>query len=310
MKSILTINRLNKSFKSDFWKEPHHVLKDLTFDVEEGGLCGFLGPNGAGKTTTIKILLRFISSDRGEIIFSDKLGKNFNEVRKSIGYFPERPYFYPHLKGMEFANYIGSLQGMSPTDINEKTNYWAEKLSIKFALDRKINSYSKGMLQRLGFVVSIIHSPKFLILDEPLSGLDPIGRRDFKRIMVDLSQEGTTVFFSSHIVSDVEEICNNVVVLMEGKTFYQGNIDQLIDENHKGRYELLISKADSSKLNLAVLENRVAGSDLISVTIDASEKDQFLKEIVQKDVDLKSLKALRPTLEEIVYTSQESSQKL
>lgn len=305
MESIVSINRLNKSFKTDFWKEASIVLKDLTFNIEEGGLCGFLGPNGAGKTTTIKILLKFISSDSGEIIFSKNLGSNFKEIRKNIGYFPERPYFYPHLKGIEFAKYIGHLQGMNSKEVKERTLYWSEKLSIAYALEKKIKDYSKGMLQRLGFVVSIIHSPKFLILDEPLSGLDPIGRKDFKDIMVELSQEGTTVFFSSHIVSDVEEVCNNVVVLMNGCTFYQGNIDSLIEKNNQSEFEFTILKNDIDKLNLDSIDNKIIGSDLVALKIENKNKDILMRELLDKKVDIKSMRILRPTLEEIVYLSKD-----
>lgn len=306
MNEILRISGLNKSFKTDFWKEPQKVLKDLSFSVAKGGLCGFLGPNGAGKTTTIKILLRFIRANSGEISFNPDMGKNWNQIRSNIGYFPERPYFYPHLTGMEFAFYIGKIQSLDRSSIIEQTHYWAERLSIKHALDRQIKDYSKGMLQRLGFTVSIIHNPKFLILDEPLSGLDPIGRRDFKRIMVDLAQKDTTVFFSSHIVSDVEEICNNVVVLMDGKTFYEGDIDKLIEKNHNGRYEFVINKAHAEKINTDQLDLVNLGNDLLSITVDDSLKNEVLANMMDKKIDLRSMRAVRPTLEEIVYTNRES----
>jgi ABC-2 type transport system ATP-binding protein len=210
---MITFNNITKSFKTDFWAKPFKALDCVSFTIREGELTGFLGANGAGKTTSIKIMMKFIWQNAGEVIYSNKLGINQMEIFSNLGFVPERPYFYPHLTGREFLSFAGELCKVTRNDLKTAIDKWGEQFQIAHAIDRKVRGYSKGMLQRLGIISSLIHNPKIIILDEPLSGLDPVGRKEIKDALLDLNKQGKTIFFSSHIVSDVEEISIKVLVV-------------------------------------------------------------------------------------------------
>lgn len=282
---MIKFANISKRFQANFWEKEFKALDDVSFEIHEGDLIGFLGANGAGKTTLIKCLMNFSKQDSGEITFSSPLKNDPVAVRAQIGYLPERPYIYPYLTGREFLLYIGSLYNISEKQLEESINYWSERLQIAFALDRKIKTYSKGMQQRVGFIASVINNPKFLVLDEPLSGLDPMGRRDFKQIFRELYASGTTIFFSSHVVADVEEICNKVVFLEKGKLVYEGSIEHLLKQQANLNYEVVYSLNNETH----VLE------------VEDSKKDEVLTKIMKDGGILKRLEKKTPSLEEIIY---------
>ncbi|GAB4405963.1 MAG: hypothetical protein OHK0056_04220 [Bacteriovoracaceae bacterium] len=199
-------------------------------------MCGFLGVNGAGKTTSLKIMLKFIKPDHGEVKFHSEMGETDRDIFSQIGYMPERPYFYPDLTGKEFLTYMGTLSKLDCATNNRQIEKWSNEINISYALGRKIRTYSKGMLQRLGFVASLLHEPKLIVLDEPMAGLDPIGRREFKIVFKKLNKEGRSIFFSSHIVNDIEEICDDVVVIDKGKLFYSGRMQDLLEKYSSGSF--------------------------------------------------------------------------
>lgn len=301
--------KVNKSFRGDFWKKKKEVLKNLSFKVEPGSLCGFLGANGAGKTTSIKGLLGFISFDSGAVNFDSSMGEDSNSIKSNIGYFPERPYFYPGMSGNDFCFYMGGLQGLSGDDLKSQIHIWSERLNIAHALDQKIRSYSKGMLQRLGFVTCLIHRPRFVVLDEPLSGLDPLGRKEFKDILRELNNDGVTIFFSSHIVADVEEISDSLVVIKDGTTFFSGNKSELIG-SQTGKSVRVAFRSDSSsrvleKYDSCKVLNREG--DLTRVLIPFQQKDQFLEGLFTANCSIEDLQVERQTLEEIIYNSRGES---
>ncbi len=298
---MLEFENISKSFQSDFWVKPVKILDNLSFEVCSGSLCGFLGANGAGKTTSIKILFRFIKPDSGKIIFSETLGKNWDSIRQSLGYFPERPYFYPYLSARQFVHYIGGLEGLSSPKIKTKLEKLSEKFDIAHSLDKKVKDFSKGMLQRLGFIVSIIHNPKLLILDEPLSGLDPNGRMEFKNVLKELSTEGTTIFFSSHIVSDIQEICDSLVVIEKGKLVFNGKTSDLIKQNSKDEFEVRIRDRDQILFDLYDKVVFKTGED-ITFRIIKSDLNEFLdKSLKAQGVEILSVKPFEKTLEQVVY---------
>lgn len=303
---MLTFENVSKSFKDDFWKKPKTVVKNLSFSIKEGSLCGFLGANGAGKTTSIKATLGFIKIDSGNISFDPVMGKTSRDIKSNIGYFPEAPYFYPHMTGREFCQYLGKLQSISSSEIKKNMNYWGDRLSISFAFDRKIRGYSKGMLQRLGFVSTLIHNPKFIILDEPLSGLDPLGRREFKDILIDCNKRGVTVFFSSHIVSDVEEICDSLVVIRQGELFYSGAKDSLINNQNLKDYRVsFTSEKDFSLFGEGLKIYHSLGKSHQAI-LSVDKKEDFISKLHQDGGSLQELVLERLSLEEIIYQSRNS----
>jgi ABC-2 type transport system ATP-binding protein len=220
---ILEVKSLNKKFRTDFYKKPTHVLKDVSFEIQSGRFVGFIGPNGAGKSTTIKCLMEFIFPDTGEIsIFGKPLSL---EQRAKIGYMPERPFFQEFLTGEEFLKLHWDLGRKSPAGFEQKAKEILELVKLSHAKDRKLKAYSKGMLQRIGIAQALICDPEFLILDEPMSGLDPDGRILIKHVLHELKQKNMTVLMSSHLLEDIEELCDDLLIIHSGKIQHAGTVE-------------------------------------------------------------------------------------
>jgi ABC-2 type transport system ATP-binding protein len=204
------------------------LLKTISFSVEKGSTTGFVGVNGAGKTTTLKSILGFLRIDSGQIKYFGETDFNAN-VRSRIGFMPERPYFYEFLTGREFLALHWELQGkVLKNGFEERCDEVLKKVDLERGKHLRLRQFSKGMLQRIGIAQAILHNPEFLILDEPMSGLDPDGRRLVKEIMRELARSGTTIFFSSHLLQDMEELCNHVVIVDQGIILYDGSLDHLL----------------------------------------------------------------------------------
>ena len=302
---MFTVKNVRKEFIVDFWKDPFVALEDLSFEIEEGKITGFLGANGAGKTTFLKILLQFIQPTKGEISYVDGISQK--EFLKRLGYMPERPYYYEYLTGREFLRYCGKLQDLSDKKIDEAIDLWTNELKVNFALDRSIKSYSKGMLQRVGFASALLHDPKLVVLDEPLSGLDPVGRKEFKDILLKINQEyGCTVFFSSHIVSDVEEVSENVVVIDKGALVYQGRINDLLSRASSKLIKIEISElTETIKSNSDSMIEKTASGVNDYVYCSRENKEELLKSIISEGVEVISLVHENYSLEEVVYKLNE-----
>jgi ABC-2 type transport system ATP-binding protein len=292
---MLKVEALNKIFKSDILTQPFVALKDVSFEIPTGSMVGFLGANGAGKTTSLKIVMDFIRATSGNVVFDPSLGKTKEDIFRKIGYLPERPYFYPHLKGEEFLLLLGQLSDLNKDQIKKNINYWAPRFKIDHALKRELKTYSKGMLQRIGFLSCVLHNPDFIILDEPLSGLDPIGRKELKDVIIDVYKEGKTVFFSTHIVSDVEEICDRVIFLQLGELKYSGGVKELIQSNLEGNY--LVRVQGKHELKGA----RILPGDVTEIECLPSEKDHVISDLVNSGKILIGLEQRRLSLEEIFY---------
>lgn len=227
--SVLTVKNLNKTFKGGLFEKDRHVLRDVTFSLPEGETSGFVGSNGSGKTTTIKCVFDFIRPDKGEILF---FGKPLSSpIKTRIGYLPERPYLYEFLSGMEFLRLHWNLcYGGSTKDFHERALEALKKVDLMEARDRRLRTYSKGMLQRVGIAQAILTKPDLLILDEPMSGLDPDGRAMVKDILREEQKRGVSLFFSSHLLQDMEELCSHLIVINRGQILYDGGLSTFMAE--------------------------------------------------------------------------------
>lgn len=235
---ILRIDRLVKSFRSHWTFRSYPAVKDVSFTVSRGESFGFLGHNGAGKTTTMKCIVGLIRATAGTILFEGERLCSA-EQRRSIGYLPELPYFYDHLTVRETLDLFARLHGIDSSERPARIGEVVERVGIADRMSTSVRALSKGLQQRLGFAAAIINRPSLLLLDEPFSGLDPIGRRDMRSLMVELKQEGCTLFLSSHILSDIEEICDRVTIIAKGEsraTFHLRDMPDLFGD----RYELTV----------------------------------------------------------------------
>jgi ABC-2 type transport system ATP-binding protein len=278
-------------------------LEGISMQVETGEVFGFIGPNGAGKSTTIKLLLGLIFPDAGSARI---LGKPISdiEMHREIGYLPEQPYFYDYLTATELLDYFARIHDLSGTDRKDRVQQTLKKVGLETARKIQLRKYSKGMLQRVGLAQAILHNPKVVILDEPMSGLDPLGRREVRDIILELKRDGKTVMFSTHILSDAEMLCDRVGVIVGGKLRGVGAPGHIVDMKTQGMeilFELegqstmpLLSKATRTgnryrlqiaeeELYGAIEQLRGAGAKILSVTQVKATLEEFFMNLVEAD---------------------------
>src|SRR6187402_1600706 len=244
----LATYELTKDYSVGFWrKRPYRALDHLTLVVEPGEVFGFLGPNGAGKTTTLKLLMQLVypSSGRAEL-----LGKPVGDlsVKRRIGYLPEHPYFYDHLTAEELLRYFAGLFGYAGAERRLRVERLLDEVGIGAERRLQLRKFSKGMLQRVGIAQALINDPELVIFDEPMSGLDPLGRRDVHALILALRDRGCTVFFSSHVLSDAESLCSRVAILARGRLVSSGRLNELLHFQARG-WELVVSDVNDALLN-------------------------------------------------------------
>ncbi|TVQ79057.1 MAG: ABC transporter ATP-binding protein [Bradymonadales bacterium] len=229
---VLEVQALSKIYRQHFWTKARKVLDAVSFSVHQGEIFGFLGPNGAGKSTTIKILLEIIFPSSGEArLFGQPI--HAAETKQRIGFLAENPYFYDFLTAQGFLEFHGGLYGLSQSFLRSRIPEVLELVGMKGTENIRLRFFSKGMLQRIGLAQAIIHDPDLVILDEPMTGLDPVGRKEVRDLMIELKSRGKTVFFSTHILSDVESICDRVAILNLGKLLSCGNLNELVSVDSK-----------------------------------------------------------------------------
>nr|MBI3613277.1 ABC transporter ATP-binding protein [Nitrospirota bacterium] len=214
------------------------ALDGLSLSVQQGEIYGFLGPNGSGKTTTLKILMGLMQATSGG---AEILGKPLGDVqvRHRIGFLPESPYFYEYLTAEEFLAFYGHLAGLDRSVLDRKIAQLLELVGLAEARTRQLRKFSKGMLQRIGLAQALIHDPDLIVLDEPMSGLDPVGRKQVRDLILSLKDQGKTVFFSTHIIPDVEMICDRVAIVVKGKLLAEGRVDELVNPGHAQSVEVV-----------------------------------------------------------------------
>lgn len=228
--TVIETKGISKTFKGHLGVKKVRALEDMSLEIEQGEVFGFLGPNGAGKSTAIKILLNLIYPDSGSATL---LGRDVAEkdVRRFVGYLPENPYFYDYLSAEELLWFAGSTSGQGNKRIKERSDGLLKRVNLYEARKRQIRTYSKGMVQRAGLAMALIHDPQVVILDEPMSGLDPLGRKMVGDLIVELKSEGKTVFFSSHILTDIERFCDRAGIIVSGKLRLVDRLDTMLKDN-------------------------------------------------------------------------------
>jgi ABC-2 type transport system ATP-binding protein len=227
MEIVIRTEQLSKTFRVGFWARKVKAVEDLSLEVRGGEIFGLLGPNGAGKTTTIKMLLSFVRPSRGRAFIAGHPAGSL-AARRAVGYLPENPALYEFLTGEEYLRFAGRLGGLSRHDARAQARALVEKVGLAGRADRAIRKFSKGMVQRLAIAQALIGDPPIVVLDEPMSGLDPIGRKDVRDLIFDLRRQGRTVLFSTHILSDVEAICDTVGIMIGGRLTDCGTLSSLL----------------------------------------------------------------------------------
>jgi ABC-2 type transport system ATP-binding protein len=223
----IRVEGLEKTFRHGFWMRKVQAVCGISFDVQAGGIFGFLGPNGAGKTTTIKMLTGLIHPTAGHAeIFGRRIPSP--KVMRKVGFMPENPYIYPFLTPREFVEMCGRLSGVDRRKVRDRARQTLDLVGILYAADRPARKLSKGMLQRTALAAALVGDPELLILDEPMSGLDPVGRKEVRDLILEERSQGRTIFFSTHILPDVETMCDRVAILNRGKVVVSGELKQLL----------------------------------------------------------------------------------
>ncbi|MFQ5513074.1 MAG: ABC transporter ATP-binding protein [Myxococcota bacterium] len=280
MRQIRT-RALRKIFRTGFLMRPVEAVRGVDLDVSKGEIFGFIGPNGAGKTTTIKMLTGLIQPSGGEAWIQD-VPVHSPASRRRLGFLPEGTFFHEYLTGREFLDFHARLLGL-PRDVRrERIPKLLERVGIPHAADLRLRSYSKGMRQRAGLAQALVGDPELLIFDEPMSGLDPLGRKEVRDLILSLRDEGRTIFFSSHILADAEVICDQVAILIGGRIVHQGYVDDLLGQEVRG-VELVVEGIEES-----VFEELRAMSQRAVV-----QGPRFLFELAAEDEAEKALDRVR-----------------
>src|SRR5215471_17586714 len=300
--SAVATYELTKDFAVGFWrKRPYRALDGLTLEVEPGEVFGFLGPNGAGKTTTLKLLMQLVYPTSGR---AELLGKPLGDpsAKRQIGYLPENPYFYDHLTAEELLRYFAGLFGYGSAECRARTERLLDEVGIGAERKLQLRKFSKGMLQRVGIAQALINDPELVIFDEPMSGLDPLGRRDVRSMILRLRDRGCTVFFSSHVLSDAEALCSRVAILAKGRLVTAGRLNEMLAFQARG-WELIVSHA--TEHHIAALGPRVTqvvsiGPGRYQLELPVGEDpNRVLAELIAAGARLVSLNPVRATLEDI-----------
>jgi ABC-2 type transport system ATP-binding protein len=280
---VLEVADLRKTFHLGFLRKRVEAVRGVSFEVHRGEIFGFLGPNGAGKTTSIKMMLQLIFPTHGQVkLFGASTFEP--EARRRLGYLPENPYIYAYLKPLEFLDLCGRLTSLTRLQRKQRAEALVHKLGIAHALDRPIGRFSKGMLQRLGFCQALLHEPELLILDEPFSGLDPIGRKDIRDLLLEQKAAGKTLLLTSHVLSDVEMLSERVAIVRQGKVVAYGALHDLLRPEVR-RVEVALSHVEPAlraKLDKAAHEVRELDEQ---ITLAVVEGDEGLPELLKLSLD-------------------------
>lgn len=302
--SVISTEHLSKRFALGFFRKKVQAVKDVSFSVEKGEIFGLLGPNGAGKTTTLKILMGLVKPSSGEAKLFGRPPSE-RQPRQHLGYLPESPYFYDYLSGHEFLVLAGQLCGLSKKESKARANKLIDRVGLSHAATRSMRRYSKGMLQRVGIAQALINEPKLVVLDEPLTGLDPIGRKELRELIAELRSEGRTVLFSSHIMTDVELLADRVTIIAQGKTVATGKLEELVDSKVINIEVVLTKYSDAltKRLSADKIQNERVGDKLRLIIHDEEKLNPIIDLIRKEKGEILSITPRKESLEDVVVRS-------
>lgn len=302
---LLALRGVSKTFRVGFWGRPVQAVRDVSVSLRAGESMGYLGPNGSGKTTSIKCLLGLIQPSGGEIRLFGRPASD-PMARARVGYLPEAPYFYDYLTPIEVLDYVGKLYGMAPRDRSRRSTELLGRVGLDHAARRPLRGFSKGMLQRVGIAQSLLADPDLLVWDEPLSGLDPVGRKEVRELMASLRAEGKSLFFSSHVLTDIEALCDTVCILDRGVAVAQGRLADLLRHDERESEAVVALPADPSLAAAArALLQTVPDAALADlptgtrVLLPSARVPQLMQALLQGQAQLIELSPRRDSLEEL-----------
>ncbi|MBU3191648.1 ABC transporter ATP-binding protein [Clostridium bowmanii] len=297
---MLNVVNINKKY-GDF-----EVLKDISFEIKKGTIYGFLGPNGAGKSTTMNILSGLIDFNGGEIYLDgEDFKKNKRRLLKKVGYLPQKPVFYNYMNANEYLHFIGEISNMPEKNIRERTLEILEVVKLTEVAKKKIGQYSGGMKQRLGIAVALFNKPEIVFLDEPTSALDPEGRMEILEFIKNLKSSGTTVFMSTHILSDIERICDHVSILDNGRILVSDNLENLKNKYIQPIFDIEFEKPpeklDKALLNFKWIESVSINANKASIYVKnlGIAKSELLKFLAPRENTILSYEIRKSNLEDI-----------
>ena len=279
------------------------AVQDVSLSISAGQVYGFLGPNGAGKTTTIKMCMDLIKPSKGSIrLFGKRIGDRTLKAR--VGYMPEHPYFYDYLKPQEILDLFGRIFGLSKAVRLKRIDELLDRVGLKHARNRSLRKFSKGMLQRLGIAQALINEPDFLVLDEPLSGLDPVGRKEIRDIIIEQRSKGTTIFFSSHILSDIEHLCDRIAIIDKGFIVREGPLSDMLQSGTR-QTEILV-QVDEERLGPLCDKfgvKSIALGNTSRVIIESDNVTPFIQRVVEAGGLIDQVQPYRDSLEALFIRS-------
>lgn len=294
---MIEVEGLSKIYHIGFWRKPVHALRSVTFKVEEGDLYGFIGPNGAGKSTTIKILLGLLAPGEGRARLMG-MPAGVPKGRAEVGFLPEQPYFYDYLTGFEFLTFYARLASLGGKELRSRIEEVMELGGLNADwMGRKLRTYSKGMLQRMGLAQALLGRPRLLILDEPMSGLDPMGRRHVRNLLRRLHGEGVTVFYSSHVLSDVEALCTRLAMVVGGEIRRQGTVDEVLAGEEESWRVRVASDLEPGGWPRELAEASDARTVLCKT---AADRDAFIKWALNRGLGVEETGRIRHSLEDVL----------
>ncbi len=297
MDTALRIENLHKSFKTGFIPKGKKILNGISLEVRGGEIFGYLGPNGAGKTTTLKCVLGLIFPDKGSIEIFGHSNLSM-QAKEKIGFLPENPYFYDYLTATEFLGFYSDLSLVKKQDKQTQIDSLLKLVGLEHAAALQLRKFSRGMLQRIGLAQALINDPSLVLLDEPLGGLDPLGRKEIRDVIVRLKGEGKTVFLSSHILQDIEMICDRVAILLEGRIINQGALQDLISE------QVTVTEITLSGIQTEDIENlgerySAQGGRILLKVFEEEKIGDVLRLVQDKNGKIHSLIPRTETLEDL-----------